>query len=256
MRGDRRAVVLGASNVMRGLPELVTTLRRGSGGPLDLLMATGHGRSYGMGSRVLGRTLPGILECGLWGALGERPARPTVALVTDVGNDILYGAPPAVIVGWADETVRRLRAVTDRIVVAGLPLAGIRALGPARYLLVRKILFPRCRVSLAEARAAAEEVDRGLRSSASHHGATFVEPDPTWYGLDPIHVRRTARVRSWERLLAPLADAGARAATPSTLLDAIRLRRLRPERRWLFGREQQTPQPAGVLRDGTRVSLF
>lgn len=251
-----RVVVLGASNVRRGLPCLVSVLEDARGAPLDLLMATGHGRSYGMASRVFGRTLPAILASGLWPTLAERPPLPTVALVTDVGNDILYGAPAEVIVAWVREAVGRLQAHAASIVLTGLPLAGIDELGTARYLAVRSLLFPRCRVTLAEARQAAHAIDDGLRGLAEASGATFVEPEATWYGLDPIHVRRRARARSWTAMLAPLAWGPPARGAPPPLLEAFRLRLLRPAHRRLFGVEQVTPQPAGTSRGGTRLSMY
>ena len=54
-------------------------------------MAAGHGRGYGVNTRLAWRRLPAILTSGLWRALDrERVARPA-ALVTDVGNELLYG---------------------------------------------------------------------------------------------------------------------------------------------------------------------
>lgn len=251
-----RVVVLGASNVRRGLPSLVNALREARGRPLDLMMATGHGRSYGMGSRVLGRTLPAILTSGLWPALEKREPVPTVALVTDVGNDILYGAPADVIAAWVQEAVRRLADVAERIVITGLPLAGIDALGSMRYLAVRSILFPRCRVTLPQARETAHAIDDALRDLASQRGASYVEPAPAWYGLDPIHVRRAARDVSWRTALAPLIEGDRCPRADAPWGEGLHLRRLRPERRLLFGVEQVTQQPCGTLHDATNVSLY
>jgi len=82
----RRVVLLGASNLTRGISTAVETARLQWGRPLDVMAALGHGRSYGLASRLLCRTLPSIVECGLWPALAARPPAPTAALVTDVGN--------------------------------------------------------------------------------------------------------------------------------------------------------------------------
>ena len=58
-------VVLGASNVSRGLARLAAVARARQPGPVDLFVAAGHGRSYGANSRVLMRRLPSILWSGL-----------------------------------------------------------------------------------------------------------------------------------------------------------------------------------------------
>ena len=56
--------------------QIVATLQSADSAPLEIFAADGHGRSYGMASRVLGRELPGILECRLWETLASRPAAP------------------------------------------------------------------------------------------------------------------------------------------------------------------------------------
>ncbi|MCZ6542107.1 MAG: hypothetical protein O6768_00410, partial [Planctomycetota bacterium] len=87
-----RVVLLGASNLTRGISRAVGIAQAILGTPLEVLIAMGHGRSYGQRSRVLGRSLPGIVDCGLWDALLHGSGRPTYALLTDIGNDVMYGA--------------------------------------------------------------------------------------------------------------------------------------------------------------------
>src|SRR5579872_6971938 len=86
----QRVILLGASNVANGFPTIVATAGRLLGAPLDVLGAFGHGRSYAMRMGILWHELPGIRECGMWPVLEARPPAPTFALLTDVGNDLLY----------------------------------------------------------------------------------------------------------------------------------------------------------------------
>jgi hypothetical protein len=253
-----RLVLLGASNLVRGLRPVLRAARRSADGPLEVLAALGHGRSYGFRSRFVYRDLPAIRECGLWRALEERPPQPTRALVTDVGNDIAYGAPPEQILDWAEECVRRLRAHGAQVVIAGLPVERLERLSRAGYALVRSILFPFHRWhSLADALDRVREVTHGLARLAERHGATFVPLRPEWYGLDPIHIRPGAWGSAWPALLhAPEGgQAPAVAEVPGTP-SWLRLYLLRPERQWLLGREQRRAQPALTLDDGGSVSLF
>src|SRR5262249_31136095 len=121
----RRIVLLGASNLTRGISTVVETAQSILGQPLEVLTALGHGRSYGIDSRMLGRRLPGIIECGLWEALAGGPSRPTMALLTDVGNDILYDVDVPQIVAWVDCAIDRLQSAEAQISVTLLPVAGI-----------------------------------------------------------------------------------------------------------------------------------
>ncbi len=256
---DRRLVLLGASNLVRGFRPLLGAAREVWGDPLEVLAALGHGRSYGFSSAFFFRVLPAILECGLWRVLEERPPRPTRALITDVGNDIAYGVDADRILGWVEECLQRLRAVDAEVVVAGLPLDRLERLSTVGYAAVRAVFFPFHRWrSLGEALARAGEVAEGLQRLAGQHGATFVALRPEWYGIDPIHMRPREWRRAWRTLLfAP--DGGAApfafpepAGTPS----ALRLYSVRPERQWLFGREHRHPQPALALPNGGSVSSY
>src|SRR5262245_25860690 len=95
-----RIVALGASNLTRGLHTVVSTARAAWGPDVEVLGALGHGRSYGVESRLVIRTLPGILQSGLWSTLSSLPPATTRGLVTDVGNDILYEFPVPTVLGW------------------------------------------------------------------------------------------------------------------------------------------------------------
>src|SRR5438552_11262132 len=103
-----RLAALGASNLTRGFQAVVSAARAAWGGEVEILAALGHGRSYGVRSRVAFRALPGILESGLWPELESRPRAVTRALVTDVGNDIPYGFLADQILAWVEEALDRL----------------------------------------------------------------------------------------------------------------------------------------------------
>jgi hypothetical protein len=252
----RRLIALGASNLTRGLRVVVETARQLSPGPLEVFTALGHGRSYGTRSRFLARELPGILECGLWRAIEGRPARPTTALVTDVGNDVLYGADVSLILAWVGETLLRLRRLGATTVLADLPVFNVERLSPLGFALFRSILVPSCRLSLAEVGARAAEVNSGLAPLAARHGATLMHLRPEWYGYDPIHMLSRHWTRAWQTILL----AAFPAIEPPTLSRSprewLRLYRARPEQRWLFGREQRHRQPALQLPDATTVWIY
>lgn len=248
-----RLVALGASNLTIGFRSVVSTSRAAWGPEVEVLAALGYGRSYGAPSRVAVRTLPGILQSGLWRTLESLPDLPTRAVVTDVGNDLLYGFSAEQTLAWVEEALNRLRRVTRDIIITDLPVATIQRLSPPRYLLLRSVLVPRCRLSLAEARESAGAVSAGLAKLATARGIRLFRPDPGWYGLDPIHIRLSCRRSAWQEIL------DARAASTGgcgPLLERLRLSTMAPERRWVLGVEQFTPQSGVALPSGGRVWLY
>ena len=253
----RRVVMLGASNLTLSAPTVIATACEIWREPLDILGAYGHGRSYGLQSFVLGRSLPSIVGCGLWNALAKRPTAPTTALVTDIGNDILYGTTVAQIVEWVESCVNQLQRQKARIVMTSLPAESLAGVGSWRFLLMRTLLFPASRLRLETALERVRELNDQLRELSKSRGIVFVEQESEWYGFDPIHIRRAQQPRAWSEILSGWSQ-------PSQSVDPARIslaRTLylisrRPERRRLFGISQCHRQPAGRLGDGTTVAIF
>lgn len=248
-----RVVALGASNLTRGFQTLVASARSAWGPNVEIVAALGHGRSYGSPSRLAIRVLPSILDCGLWPHLESRPRVRARGLVTDVGNDILYGFSVEQILGWVGEAIHRLQHLTDDVVLTDLPLASIRRLSRTKFLLFRSLLVPSCRLSFDQVLEAAERVNLGLAELADARGIRFFRLDPEWYGFDPIHIRPSLWRPAWQEILgSPPAteDHGASRA------EALRLYFMRPERQWLAGSEQRSPQRGRRLASGGRLWLY
>jgi hypothetical protein len=249
-----RLVVVGASNLARMALALLDAHRAATNGAVEMHTVLGRGRSFALPTRLLARGLDGILASPLWSSARTWSPAPTTALLSDVGNDLLYGVGPPRILAWVETTLQRLATLADRRIVVGLPLGAIARLGAARYLCVRSVLVPRCRLSLAAAVDGAQRLHAGLEVLAARHGATFLSPDANWYGFDPIHVRR----RHWRT--AGVAWLGAPAAALTTRCDTG-WRRLAwliaapAERRW-FGVPTTNAQPVLRFADGSSASAW
>jgi hypothetical protein len=254
MAETMRMVALGASNLTRGI-SMLANLARGAWGPgVQLFAALGYGRSYGSTSRVGFRTLPSILKSGLWKTLDSMPPTSTKALVMDVGNDILYGFPLETILAWVGEVMERLARITPDITLVSLPLENIRQLSRIKYFIARSVLFPGCRISLECLLASAEELNAGLAELAAKRNARFFRPNPSWYGVDPIHVRRRFWPSAWSKILET--DAPGAHSTTAFAFDRLKLRIMAPEQRWLFGVERFTRQSGHLLSSEVRIWLF
>ena len=259
----RRVIVIGASNVSRGLARCAAAVRARAGAA-DLFLAAGHGRSYGASSRVWMRRLPSILGCGLWRALDREcdgvAAPPAVALVTDIGNDLLYGFGAVQVGEWVRETLRRLATRGTRVAVTRLPLASLAGVGEARYRLLRSIYVPHCTLPLGRLRDAAAELDAGVVSAAGECGATIIDQPATWYGFDAIHVRRDRLDELWRRVCAAWeidTDGGlADEQAPASLADWAALGSAAAEVRGLGRTVLRTPQPAVTRRGPLRVWMY
>ncbi len=254
---SKRVILLGASNLTRGVSVVFQTLRLMVGAPIDCYIAMGHGRSYGADSNVLGRTLPGITECGLWQAVDDAPAAETFALVTDIGNDIVYGRSVETIVTWVDSCLSRLMQLNARLIITRLPLASLMSLSDLRFRIAKTILFPRHRLDLGVAIDKARQIDEALVNLGERYDAHLIEPRGNWYGLDPVHIRSHLQARAWAEILASWAAEGiGEVRAQPSWRRWLKLRAPRSADWSLFGFRMSHEQPATRFADGSRVWLY
>ncbi len=140
-------------------------------GPSEILAAVGHGRAYGLANQVLLRGLPGVAASGLWSQLNSVGVLPTYALLTDIGNDILYESAPEQILRQVEWCVEQLQMQSAQIIVTNLPMASIEDLSERRYTFYRNIFYPFCRLPRSETVSRARFVCQGLIDLASRRGA-------------------------------------------------------------------------------------
>lgn len=273
-----RIVLLGASNLTLSLRLIIQLVQHYCGAPSEVLVAAGHGRSYGQYTRVLMRELPGIMHCGLWRRLhAARSGTPTAtyAFLTDVGNDIPYEAEPEHILNWVTWCVDQLQQHDARIVLTNLPIASIAALPETRFKVLRTVLFPACRLSRDEVIARTRAVHRGLIDLADRRGLVVCELEPEWMSFDGIHVaycQRHALYRSLLKRFAYFAEQDGvqrgesltqsisgtqfmqRSAHNEIILPWQQRPRFAVSR--LFGKVRRAPQPSGFFEDRTNVALY
>ena len=201
------------------------------------------------------RRLPSILTSGLWRALDREGVAAPAALVTDVGNELLYGLGVTAVATAVRDAVERLRDRGGRVAVTGLPLASIAGVGPARYRLMRTVYVPGCLLSLASIKDASRWLDDELRAIAADTGSTFLEQPGDWYGFDAIHLKRSRLADLWQRAGDAWGLLPAPRRPPASLADWAMLGSRAAEVRSLAGRTLRTPQPV-VEQSGLRVWMY
>lgn len=264
-----RAVLLGASNLTLAWPRIMRLLQTRFTGSLDIYTAQGMGRSYVCARSSMGlRELPGILTSELWRALPGKEEQPTqtVGLLTDFGNDLLYGRSPEDIVQAADTVVQRLREQfsTCHLVVTRPPLHSVQSLGLLRFRISRSVLFPLSRLSLHDIQDMTQQLDAGLCRLAESQQLALFQPRGEWYGLDPIHVRYRFQEAAFSEMMAlwPDISVPSESSTAAAVADqsptAAQLasgRRPTPGFRWLMGKPRRVNQPV-VCSDRVRVHAW
>lgn len=243
------AVVIGASNVSRGLASLVEVVASRHERPLDLFVTAGHGRSYGVTSLIGFRSLPSIIQCALWRDLdlqiSASPNSRLSAMITDVGNDLIYGFSPDTVTTWVREVASRLAARQAKLAIVRLPLQSVARASELRYLAVRAAFSPWLKLNFAQMKEAATLLDENLQKIARDFGAEIIDQPGEWYGLDVIHIR----LRQIHKLWNAACDAwelplqGEPVDRSLKLREFMSLHSKAAENRSLFCIQIKTPQP-------------
>lgn len=252
-----RAVFLGASNLQRTFPHAVAVARCRLGTNLQIHVVMGAGRSYGVEAGYLGKKFSGIFFCEIWNALRHKSTAPTVAFITDVGNDLGYEIEVPLISRWVAECVDRLVDMGAAILISELPLASLQRINSLEFKLLRTILFPRCRLSRDEVLRRAKHLNDRLCELAEMRKIPIFSLPNAWYGFDPIHVRRSCRVDYWRALFDRLTGQERTPMTDSrSFLLASYLRCLPSpaHRAWHHSSGDRRVEVA--LHDGTHVALY
>ncbi|MEZ6127882.1 MAG: SGNH/GDSL hydrolase family protein [Planctomycetaceae bacterium] len=247
-------ILLGASNLTLSWPRIMSLLQTRFSGMLDVYTAQGMGRSYVCDRSVFGvRHLPGILVSDLWSALTTSigAGQQSFGLLTDFGNDLVYGRQPDEIIQAADECLRRISRLDPNchMVVAGPPLESVLSLDWLRFTVSRLLLFPRSRLLLDDIQAKTRDLDQGIREVAQRWNASLLEPKLDWYGSDPIHYRWRYQATAFDEMMKLWP--GVSSGPAGRILKS----RPTPAMRWVFGKERRVVQPV-LVSDRVRVHAW
>jgi hypothetical protein len=243
---ETNVLLFGASNLTLGWKPLVQRLLRTVGRPVNVHACLGMGRSWLKRSRYMARTLPAILNCGLWNNLPEPRALDRV-LITDIGNDIVYQFHPVQIREAIDETLHRIRRWNPlaRISMTLPPLVSLQRLHPLHFRIARTLLFPTSQLTFSDVLSAATRLHDLLQELDGMDNLQLIRPQRQWYGADPIHILRSMRAEAFQTCFNGWGDVtGAENAVRT-----IDIPLPGAAERTVFGREVCTVQP--VFRTAT-----
>jgi hypothetical protein len=183
-------------------------------------------------------------------------------VITDIGNDLLYGFSTEQLATWLEEVIYRLHQQQFNIVITKLPVESIESVGPFRFRLLKTFFVPGCRQSLEEIKEQSRQVNDSIVHIAKKYQISVIEQPGSWYGLDAIHIRRSCLEDFWRRVVECWSvykcDTNTHQETSlrSTWQEWFRIGAASAEVRSLAGVMLFTPQPVFQLGDTTRVFMY
>lgn len=195
-------VLLGASNLARGYGALSHYLTRNlAPQPVRILAAMGPGRGYGCQGGMLNISYPPIVDSPLFQRARKQAESGSrvVALVTDIGNDLLYGMEPDRLIATVEDVFQRLLDLNARIFVTSLPVFFEQEVSPMVYYSIRTLLYPKSSVSQENAVSGVRRINLYLKESKDPR-VHVVPPLDEYLGWDHVHYSLLRSTEVWNRV--------------------------------------------------------
>ena len=253
-------VLLGASNLTVCLPHILRILAASPLTRPHVWSVHGLGRSYGQWSTAGIRGLPSIRDASVWTDLGHSGSFPTDgprhSVITDVGNDLVYGVPADTVADWIEDCIQRLHDRGFDVVITQLPLERLHRMTTLQFQATKTLFFPTYRLRWPTLQQEIAKLAERLNETADRFDLPLIDQPETWYGFDPIHIRNSMRLQAWQQILCRF-DA-LRILQPVTapgLFDRINIWFQRPACRRILGIPRYRAQPC-LQSDRLTLSVY
>ena len=203
-------VLLGASNLARGHHAIAEYIRNAMGTRcIGFYFALGPGRGYRVAGGIMSHSYSPIETCGILESV-ERKTRGKIGLkvlVTDIGNDIMYGISGGELIDCLNGIFQRLENMGADICVSPISVWLEKELDPVKFYFLRTLFYPRSSETYRGTIDAISAVNLYIKNEAKTR-VTVIEGLDTFFGLDRIHYDCLKSGLAW-RLIAQSLLSGA-----------------------------------------------
>ena len=226
-------LLYGASNLWLSRRAALTEVRRRFPGHLEIGLAHGPGRSYGLraGNPLFHYEPLSAVDFGFYYESSVR----RVAFITDIGNDIAYSQAPEQVVGWVTDLALRLEAANFEIVIGGLPAKSLATLNPTFFRSLARLYYSNgTAVTRDQVTRDLEEIEVRIEQLCRDRGYRFQPADSAWYSPDRFHLKPSTVAPYWSTLMQSF---GAHNDYESRWSYRVR-QPLFPQKYWFVGKER------------------
>ncbi len=178
---------MGASNLARGYSFLTRYLSQNIPG-CEFLNALGPGRGYCAEGGMFNFTYPPIDACRVMDKVSAQQGRRIAVLLTDIGNDIMYGVPEQSLIDCLDTLIEKSLQLNADVFVTSIHVDVRKDMGMLFFKLVRAIFYPKSSVTFDQADSVVKTLNRFLKEkSTQNERVHLVNGLDAYCGIDKIH---------------------------------------------------------------------
>ena len=195
-------IFLGASNLARSFYGLKRCIGRCIfPRPASFMHAMGPGRGYVSRGGILNAIYSPILNCGIFEAVRNKRIKnqQVVALITDIGNDIMYDVSPEKIIGGLQYIFNALDGFETNIFITPIPIDLENDISEFHFQIIRQVYFPKSPVKHSQASNNIKAINKFILQS-SNKKITVINDMKQFCGIDKIHYSILKSQSAWSHI--------------------------------------------------------
>ena len=199
-------IFLGASNLARSFHGLKYCIERCIfPRPASFVHAMGPGRGYVSRGGILNAIYSPILNCGILEAVRNKKIKDqsVVALITDIGNDIMYGVSSEKIINGLQYLLNALGEFKTNIFITSIPVDLENDISELHFHIIRQIYFPKSPVKYSQASNNIKAINKFILQS-SNKKITVINDMKQFCGIDKIHYSIFKSQSAWSHVAGKL----------------------------------------------------
>jgi hypothetical protein len=201
-QGQFLFVLLGASNLARGYSALTRHISNNISAA-EFLNALGPGRGYCARGGLLNFTYSPIGECSVmkFAKVYAKRGFKIMVLLTDIGNDIMYGVPESSLIESLDTLIEKSLQMNAEVFLTSIHVDVSKDMGKTSFKLFKYMFYPNSPVTFDQADAAVKKMNHYLaEKSLQNERVHLLSGLGAFCGLDKIHYGLFKSHLAWYRV--------------------------------------------------------
>jgi hypothetical protein len=195
-------VLLGASNLARGYSAFTHHISKNISA-VEFLNALGPGRGYCVRGGLFNFTYSSISACRVmestkvFSECGFRIA----VLLTDIGNDIMYGVPESSLIEHLDTLIEKSLQMNAEVFLTAIHVNVSEDMGKTLFKLLKSIFYPKSPVTYKKVDLAVKKLNHYLANKSQQNARVhLVNGLGMFCGIDKIHYSLVKSHLAWSRV--------------------------------------------------------
>ena len=195
-------LLMGASNLARGYSMLTRHISSCFGkNNTEFLNALGPGRGFCARGGMFNFSYPPIQDCRILEAGNKKSCDTRAVLITDIGNDLMYGVPADTLIESLDGLIDRALQCDAEIFITSIHVNLKKDVSQTTFFILKFFFYPRSSITYKKTDLFIIKVNSYLKEkSGQNQRIHLISGMESFAGADKIHYSLFKTHTAWEKI--------------------------------------------------------